>query len=206
LPSPACGLACSPRPHDVRPAQPRPVPRFWPKVFPTSTGTSPSPIVTDCLSWWPKFLTELPRPARSFSPTVSSSLTPVSWPQPRHQVRRVVFSISNQLRRPRNCRSTHPPQLRRLHRREEEWRRPQPFTSSRFGLPRQILIARPRSQDTASRTRALRPDPPVSACVPWRWARSVSPSPSRPLTPLARLSALDRPRALALGRRSNLGH
>jgi hypothetical protein len=34
--------------------------------------------------------------------------------------------------------------------------------------------ARPRSRDTASRTRALRPGPSVSACVPWRWARSVS--------------------------------
>jgi hypothetical protein len=44
----------------------------------------------------------------------------------------------------------------------------------RSDLSRLILIARPRLRDTASRTRALRPGPSVSARVPWRWARSVS--------------------------------
>jgi hypothetical protein len=121
---------------------------------------------------------ELPRPTQSFSPVVSPSLTPVSWPQPRHRVRRVVFSISNQLRRPRNHRSTAPPQLQRLHRRKEEQRRPQPFTPSRFDLPRPILIGRPRSRDTASRTRLrARLSAPVSpGAGPDRSAR---PLPSR---------------------------
>jgi hypothetical protein len=34
LASPACGRACSPRPHGVRPSRPRPMPRLWPRVFP----------------------------------------------------------------------------------------------------------------------------------------------------------------------------
>jgi hypothetical protein len=74
----------------------------------------------------------------------------------------------------------------------------------RSDLPRPILIARPRSRDTASRTRALRSGPSVSARVPWRWARSVS-VPPRSLTPLARLLALACPCARARDRRSNLG-
>jgi hypothetical protein len=138
---------------------------------------------------------ELPWLARSFSPVVSPSLTPVSWPHPCHRVRRVVFSISNQLRRPRNRRSTHPSQLQRLHRRKEERRRPQPFTPSRFDLPRLILIARPRSRDTASRTRALCSGPSVSAHVPWRWARSVD---APPLGHLRRWPAYQRSPARAL--------
>jgi hypothetical protein len=120
---------------------------------------------------------ELPWPARCFSSTDSPSLTSVSWPQPRHRVRRVVFPLSDQLRRPWNRRSMHPPQLRRLHRREEERRRPQPFTPSLFDLPRPISIAWPRTQDTASRAHALRSGPFVNAHVPWRWARSVSAPP-----------------------------
>jgi hypothetical protein len=38
---------------------------------------------------------KLSRPARSLFPTVLPSLTPVSWPQPRQQVRRVVPFISS---------------------------------------------------------------------------------------------------------------
>jgi hypothetical protein len=71
---------------------------------------------------------ELPRPTRSFSSAVPPSLTSVSLPQPRHRVRRVVFPLSDQLWRPRNRHSTHPPQLRRLHHHGKERRRPQPFT------------------------------------------------------------------------------
>jgi hypothetical protein len=61
-------------------------------------------------------------------------------------------------------------------------------------LPRSILIAWPRSWDTASRTRALclaRLSAPASPGA--RPARSVRPP--RSLTPLARLSALARLRA-----------
>jgi hypothetical protein len=69
------------------------------------------------------------------------------------------------------------PQLRRLHCREEERRRPQAFTLSQSDLPHSILIARPRSRDTASGTRALRPWPacqrlsplalgPIGQCAP----------------------------------------
>jgi hypothetical protein len=93
---------------------------------------------------------ELSRPARSLSPAVLPSLTPVSWPQPRQRVRRVVPYISSQLRRPRNHRSTHPPQLRRPHRREEERHRSQITSPPSFNLSRPILIARPRPRDTAS--------------------------------------------------------
>jgi hypothetical protein len=167
LASPACGRACSARPHGVRPARPRPVPRYWPIMLPHLHWNYPKPY----RGRLPLLAAEIPHrsylvPLGAFLPPVSPSLTPVSWPQPCHRVPRVVFSISNQLQRPQNRDSTHPPQLRRLHRREEDRRRPQPFTPSRFDLPRPILIARPRSRDTASRTRALRPDPPVSACVP----------------------------------------
>jgi hypothetical protein len=160
------------------------------RLNPSPRGRNPSP--------------ELFRPARSLFPAVLPSLTPVSWPQPRHQARRVVFPIFDQLRRPRNRHSTHPPQLRRLHHSEEERRRPQPFAPSRFDLPCPILIARPRSRDAASRTCALRSGPSISARVPWRWARTVS-APPWSLTSLARLSALVRPRARILARRSNLG-
>jgi hypothetical protein len=71
----------------------------------------------------------------------------------------------------------------------------QPLTLPCFDLPCPISITQPRSRDTASRTRAPRPDPPVSACASWRWAQPVSPPPSRSLTPPARLSAFARPRA-----------
>jgi hypothetical protein len=41
-----------------------------------------------------------------------------------------------------------------------------------------ILIARPRSRIPLRARAPCAPGPPVSACVPWRWARSVSaPSP-----------------------------
>jgi hypothetical protein len=106
-------------------------PGFGPKCSPTSTGTSPSPIMADCPSWRPEFLTAVP-----------PSLTLVSRPQPRHRVRRVVFPLSDQLRRPWNCRSMHSPQLRRLHRRKKERPRPQPSTP-----PSLISPVRSRSHD-----------------------------------------------------------
>jgi hypothetical protein len=66
------------------------------------------------------------------------------------------------------------------------------------------LIQRARSLDTGSRTRyALGPHLLV-ACVPWRWARSVSLLPQS-LTSLACLSAHIRAPAHALTLRSNLG-
>jgi hypothetical protein len=71
-------------------------------------------------SWRSEFLTKVTSACPEIFLRVSPSLTSVSWPQPRHQVRRVVFPLSDQLRRPRNRRSTHPPQLRRLHRRGKE--------------------------------------------------------------------------------------
>jgi hypothetical protein len=117
---------------------------------------------------------ELSRPARNLFPGVLPSLTLVSWLQPRQQIRRVVPFISSQLWRPRNDRSTHPLQLRRPHRREEERRRPQLTSPSGFDLPRAIFIARPRSQDTASRPRVLCPGSSVSTYAPWRWVPPVS--------------------------------
>jgi hypothetical protein len=81
-------------------------------------------------------------------------------------------------------------------------RRPQLISPPGFDLHRPIQIARPRSQDTASRTRALRPDPPVGRLCPWHRARPVSlASPPRSLTALARWSVCAR----ALARGSNLG-
>jgi hypothetical protein len=50
----------------------------------------------------------------------------------------------------------------------------------------------------------LTPWPACQRPSPWRWARSVSALSPLPLTPLARLSVLARPRARALGRGSNI--
>jgi hypothetical protein len=97
------------------------------------------------------------------------------------------------------------PQLRRLHRHREEQHRPQPFTLPRSDLPRPTLIARPRSRDTASRTRAL---------CPWPACQRPCPLALGPLSQCALPSVADTPwpayqrsptRARALGRRSNLG-
>jgi hypothetical protein len=147
---------------------------------------------------------KLPRPARSFSFAVLPSLTSVSWPQSRHRVRRVVFPLSDELRRPRNRHSMHAPQLQRLHRRGKERRRSQPFTP-----PDLISPVRSRSHD---RDRAI-PLRAHAPCVRARLSAPVFPSagtdrsvrpPPQSLTPLARLSALARPHARTLGRRSNL--
>jgi hypothetical protein len=100
---------------------------------------------------------ELPRPARSFSFAVSPSLTSVSWPQPCHRVRQVIFPLSDQLRRPQNYHSTHPPQLRRLHRLGKERHRPQPFTPPGLISPvRSRSVSAPPSVADAA-------GPPVSA-------------------------------------------
>jgi hypothetical protein len=80
--------------------------------------------------------------------------------------------------------------------------------SSGSDLPRSIQIERLRPRDTASRSRACVPGPPVSAQSPWRWARLVSaPSPSvadapGPLAsarPRARLWPLDLSRSSVIG-------
>jgi hypothetical protein len=141
---------------------------------------------------------KLSRPARSLFPVVLPSLTPVSWPQPRQRVRRVVPFIASQLRRPQNHRSTHPPQLWRPHRREEERRRLQLTNPPGFDLPCPILIAWPRSRDTASRPRVLCPGP-WSAPVPLVLGPTGQRAPHRSLTLPARLSA---PRSLARARPS----
>jgi hypothetical protein len=134
------------------------------------------------------FSPDMSRPARSISSAALPSLTWVSWPQPHQQVRRVFLFISSQPRRPRSHRSTHPPQLRRPHRREKERRRPQPFTPPGVDLHHLIPTERLRSRETASRPCALCPGTSVSTCAPN--ARSDrSTHPPRSLTPLARLSA-----------------
>jgi hypothetical protein len=50
LASPACGRACSTRPHSVQPTQPCPVRWHRSIVLPTSTESRPSPITVNCLS------------------------------------------------------------------------------------------------------------------------------------------------------------
>jgi hypothetical protein len=149
----------------------------WPIASPGGRSSSP----------------ELPRPARSFSSDVPPSVTLVSWPHPRHRVRRVVFPLSHQLRRPQNCHSTHPPQLRRLHRHGKERCHPQSFTPPGLISP---VRSRSHGPDRGIPHRARAP------YVRARLSAPVSPGagpdrsvrPPRSLTPLARLSALCRPR------------
>jgi hypothetical protein len=65
---------------------------------------------------------------------------PITWEVLPHQwVRRTFPFVSSQLRRPRNPRSTHPPQLRQPHYREKEWRRPQPSALPALIFPVQSL-------------------------------------------------------------------
>jgi hypothetical protein len=113
-------------------------------------------------------------PARGLLPTVLPSLSSDSWPFPRHLVRRSILSLSAQSWRPRSHPSTRLPQVRRLHRRREEQRHPQPFILPRSDFPRSILIARPRSWIPLRARGPCAPGPPVSARVSWRWACSVS--------------------------------
>jgi hypothetical protein len=87
---------------------------------------------------------------------------------------RSILSLSAQSRRPWSHPSTCLPQLRRLHHRGEEQRRPQPFILPRSDSPHPILIARPRSWIPLHAGTPCAPGPPVSARVSWRWARSVS--------------------------------
>jgi hypothetical protein len=166
-------LLTAPRAVSSKPS-PVPCPGVDPYYFPTSVGSSRALSRSIAPPHGRNSSPELPRPARSLPPTVLPSLTPISWLQPHQRVRRVFLFSSGQPRRPRNRRSTHPPQLRRPHRREKERHRPQPLNPPCVDLHRLIPIARPRSRDTASRLHALCPDPSVSRLCPWHRARPLS--------------------------------
>jgi hypothetical protein len=115
----------------------------------------------------------------------------------------VAFSLSISAQ-PRSHPSSCLPQLRRPHRRGEEQHRPQPFVPPRSDPPRPIMIARPISRIPLRARAPCAPGPPVSAHVPWCWARSVSaPSPLVADTPwpACQRSPAD---LIFLGRRSNL--
>jgi hypothetical protein len=182
-------------PHAVS-DQPNPVPcpDVDPYYFPTFAGSSRALSQSIAPPRGRNSSPELPQPARSLPPTVLPCLTLISWPQPHQRVHRVFLFSSGQPRRPRNRRSTHPPQLQRPHRREKKRRRPPPLTPPGVDLHRLIPIARPRSQDTASRPRALCPDLLVSRLCPWHRARPVS-LPPRPLSLIALAHELVRTRA-----------
>jgi hypothetical protein len=144
-------------------------------------------------------------PPETFSLSFFPPLSTDSWPFPGHWVCRGVLFLSAQSRRPWSHPSTCLPQLRRLHHRGEEQRRPQPFVSPWSDTP--LVRSWSHGPDRGYRFAHARPAPLARPSAPMfpsagpAWA--VRPPPMS-LTPLARLSALARPRACALGRRSNL--
>jgi hypothetical protein len=144
---------------------------------------------------------KLPRPARSLSSTVLPSLTLVSWSKPHQWVHRVFLFVSAQPRWPQNCSSPHPSQLRWPHRREQEWRHPQPsalpvlISTVRLGshgpdhgIPLRARVPCVRTHLSAACAPDTGPDPLV------RVPASVADRPG----PLVSARTRPRPRALPL--------